>query len=99
MIKMYVMKTCPYCEYVEKQVIDNPEFQIIDIGEHVRNLHAFLELRDNNPIFDESKRIGDVGIPCYVREDGSITLNSEDVGLEPMPDGPVCSLENKGKGC
>jgi len=93
------MKTCPYCEFVEKQVINNPEFQIIDIGEHIRNLHAFLELRDNNSIFDESKRIGDVGIPCYVKEDGTITLNSEDVGLEPMPDGPLCSLENKGKGC
>lgn len=126
MIKMYVMKTCPYCEYVEKQVADkaraneshassladgreqpslgeaNPEFQIIDISEHVRNLHEFLALRDHRPEFAEAKAEGDIGIPCYVREDGSITLSSAEVGLEPMPDGYIaegasCSLD--GKGC
>lgn len=101
MIKMYVMKTCPYCEYVEKQVVGNPEFKVIDISEHVRNLHEFLALRDHRSEFDEAKAIGDVGIPCYVREDGSITLSSKEVGLEPMPDdyveGAACSLD--GKGC
>lgn len=102
---MYVMKTCPYCEYVEKQVVGNPNFKIIDIGAHVRNLKKFLSLRDNNPVFDEAKQIGDVGIPCYVLDDGSVTLNSEDVGLRPMPDGndngtvegQSCSID--GKGC
>ena len=38
MIKMYVMETCPDCEYVEKQVEGNPNFEVIDIGKHVRNL-------------------------------------------------------------
>ena len=33
MIKMYVMQTCPDCEYVEKQVEGNPNFKVIDIGE------------------------------------------------------------------
>lgn len=101
MIKMYVMKTCPYCEYVEKQVVGNPDFEVIDISEHVRNLHEFLELRDHRPEFAEAKAVGDVGIPCYVREDGSVTLSSAEVGLEPMPDGYAegasCSLD--GKGC
>ena len=27
MIKMYVMHTCPDCEYVEKQVVGNPNFE------------------------------------------------------------------------
>jgi hypothetical protein len=27
MIKMYVMQTCPDCEYVEKQVEGNPNFE------------------------------------------------------------------------
>jgi len=40
---MYVMQTCPDCEYVEKQVEGNPDFEVIDIGKHVRNLkHNFL---------------------------------------------------------
>ena len=97
MIKMYVMKTCPYCEYVEKQVVGNPEFKVIDIGQDVHYLKEFLDLRDNHPAFDEAKAEGDVGIPCYVRQDGSVTLMSTDVGLVPKPDGPACSLD--GKGC
>ncbi|AGB28942.1 MULTISPECIES: hypothetical protein [Prevotellaceae] len=97
MIKMYGMKTCPYCSYVEKQVEGNPDFQLVDIGEHVKNLKEFLDLRDHHPAFEEARRIGDVGIPCYVREDGSVTLSSAEVGLEPMPDGPACSLD--GTGC
>ena len=99
MIKMFVMKTCPYCEYVEKQVVGNPRFEVIDISRHVRNLKQFLDLRDSNPVFDEAKEIGDVGIPCYVLEDGTVTLSSRDVGLEPMPesDGASCSID--GSGC
>ncbi len=96
MIKMYVMKTCPHCEYVEKQVVGDDRFQVIDIGEHVRNLKQFITLRESNPAFDEAKRVGDLGIPCYVREDGSVTLESVDVGLQPMPDGPAFSLDNPG---
>ena len=51
MIKMYVMQTCPDCEYVERQVEGNPNFEVIDIGKHVRNLKEFLKLRDTNPCF------------------------------------------------
>ncbi|WP_025829861.1 glutaredoxin [Segatella maculosa] len=84
MIKMYVMKSCPYCAHVMKQVEGNPEFKVIDIGEDVRYMKEFLALRDNDPAFDEEKATGDVCIPCYVREDGSVTLMSKDVGLEPL---------------
>jgi glutaredoxin-related protein len=97
MIKMYVMHTCPYCEYVEKQVTGDSRFQIIDIGAHVRNLKEFLDLRDSNPVFNQAKKEGDVGIPCYVMDDGRVTLSSQDVGLEPMPDGPACNID--GSGC
>lgn len=81
---MYVMKTCPYCAHVMKQVVGNPHFKVIDIGEDVYDMKEFLKLRDNNPAFDEEKTTGDVCIPCYVREDGSVTLSSKDVGLEPL---------------
>lgn len=99
MIKMYVMKTCPYCEYVERQIPEgDTRFKIIDIGTHIRNLREFIQLRDSSPAFDESKKVGDVGIPCYVLEDGNVTLSSKDVGLEPMPEpGASCSID--GTGC
>lgn len=101
MIKMYVMKTCPYCEYVERQVAGNPDFKVINIGENVRNLSEFLQLRDHHPAFAEAKAEGDIGVPAYVREDGSVTLSSAEVGLRPLSDdvtdAPACSLN--GKGC
>lgn len=99
MIKMFVMKTCPYCEYVEKQVEGKAEFEVIDIGRHVRNLKQFLDLRDSSPAFDEAKAEGDVGVPCYILEDGTVTLSSKDVGLEPMPEsyGAACRID--GSGC
>ena len=59
------MHTCPDCEYVEKQVEGNPNFEVIDIGKHVRNLKQFIKLRDTNPAFDEAKAVDDLGIPCY----------------------------------
>ena len=55
MIKKYVMKTCPYCAHVMKQVVGNPHFKVIDIGEDVHDMKEFLKLRDNNPAFDEEK--------------------------------------------
>jgi len=97
MIKMYVMRSCPYCTYAEDQVKGNPDFKVIDICENVKKLKEFLNLRDNCPAFDEAKKTGDIGIPCYVLEDGTVTLSSVDVGLEPMPDGESCSID--GSGC
>lgn len=98
MIKIFGMKTCPYCTYVEKQVEGDKRFKVIDVGEHVKFMSAFLHLRDTNPVFDHSKKIGDIGIPCFVLEDGTVTLKPEDVGLkEYEPGGPACSLD--GKGC
>ena len=31
------MATCPDCFQVKEQLKDNPEYQLIDIGEHVLN--------------------------------------------------------------
>lgn len=66
MIKIYGMSTCPDCTYVEKQVEGNSNYEIIDIGRHVRNLKEFLKLRDSHPAFAAAKRLGIVGIPCFV---------------------------------
>ncbi len=75
------MPTCPYCMYVERQVEGNPNFQIVDIGSHVKLLKEFLALRDKEPVLVEAKKKGDLGIPCFVREDGSVTLEPSEVGL------------------
>lgn len=99
MIKIYGMETCPDCTYVEQQVKGNAMYEVIDIGRHVRNLKAFLKLRDLDPAFDEAKSVGAVGIPCFVLEDGTVTLNPEDAGLRPRPidEGAACNID--GSGC
>jgi glutaredoxin-related protein len=98
MIKIYGMKSCPDCQWVDAQVEHDDRFQVIDIGEHVSYLKAFLRLRDNSPVFDEARANGYAGIPCFVLEDGTVTLSPEDVGLSAAPeDGATCRLD--GSGC
>lgn len=97
MTKVYVMATCPDCFQVKAKLKDHPEYEIIDIGEHVRHLKAFLRLRDTHPAFDPIKAKGQIGIPCWVDEDGKVSFEMEDLDLEDLPEGASCSLD--GKGC
>ena len=44
MIKIYGMPSCPYCEYVHKQIKGREkEFQFIDIGKNIRTLRLCLK--------------------------------------------------------
>lgn len=96
-IKIYSLKTCPYCDYIEEQVRGNPKFQLIDIGKHVHNMAEFIHLRDTDPEFDRMKKMGDIGIPCFVLPNGKVTLKPEDVGLIEYGSAAACSRD--GKGC
>ncbi len=97
MIKVYVMSTCPDCRQAKEQLKDNPNYQLVDIGEHVRNLKEFIRLRDSNPAFNKAKANGNIGIPCFVKEDGSVTFEMDDVVIGDIEEGASCSLD--GKGC
>ena len=97
MIKVYVMKSCPDCASVKEQAAGDPRFDLIDIGEHVRNLKQFMALRDASPAFDSIRRSGSIGIPCFVFEDGTVSFAPEDAGLAAGAEGAVCSID--GKGC
>ncbi len=103
MIKIYGLPTCPYCDFVHEQVKGREsEFEYINIGEHVRNMSAFMRLRDANPAFDRSKEIGDIGIPAFVFEDGRVSLDPADAGLVEYGTPGACSIEdhkNGKKGC
>ena len=82
MIKVYGMMTCPDCVEVDEQVKGDSRYEIIDIGEHVRFMKEFLRLRDNNEVFAEARAKGYAGIPCFVLEDGTVTLNPEEYKRE-----------------
>lgn len=98
MIKIYGMPSCPDCSYVEEQVKGDARYEVINIGEHILSLKEFLRLRDREPIFDSAKAHGYAGIPCFVLEDGTVTLSPEEAGLRSRPaEGAACSLD--GTGC
>ncbi|WP_455544129.1 hypothetical protein [Intestinibacter sp.] len=85
MIKIYGMPTCPDCAYLENQIAGNDNYEFIDIGTHVKLLKEFLSIRDNNPIFDELKKEGKAGIPCFILKDKTVTLVAEEAGLKSRP--------------
>ena len=97
MTKVYIMSSCPDCHLVKAKLSGNPNFHLIDIGEHVRNLKEFLHLRDSSPAFTPIKASGSIGIPCFLTEEGRISFDAEEFLTEDFPAGAACSLD--GKGC
>lgn len=93
------MDTCPDCTMWKEQVEGNDKYEVVDIGQHVRHLKAFLKLRDTNPLFDSVKQGGFVGIPCFVLEDGTVTLSPEEAGLRPTDQTTHTSCNIDGSGC
>lgn len=89
MIKIYGMITCPDCSYLLDQTSGlEDEYEYIEIGEHVLKMKEFLRIRDskdNAEIFKDIKATGGVGIPCFVLENGLISLDPSDAGLEANP--------------
>ena len=89
MIKIYGMITCPDCSYLLDQISGlEDKYEYIEIGEHVLKMKEFLRIRDskdNAEIFKDIKATGGVGIPCFVLEDGRISLDPNVAGLEANP--------------
>ncbi len=99
MIKVYVMTGCPDCDTLKPQLEADARFDVTDISTHVKKLKEFVRLRDCHPAFDETRAAGNIGIPCFVLSDGTVTLTPEEVGLTSgsSAEGAACSLD--GTGC
>lgn len=54
-------------------------FTYVDIGLSVGNLKEFLALRDSRPEFQQARQAGGIGIPCFLRADGSVCFEPEEV--------------------
>lgn len=74
-MKIYGSMLCPDCvkcrEELDKAGIT---YEFLDFGENLQNLKDFLKIRDGNSLFEEARREGKIGIPCIVRDDGSVSL-------------------------
>ena len=79
MIKIYGSMLCPDCVQCRKDLdAAGTAYEYLDFSEDLKNLKEFLKLRDGNPLFDGHRDEGKIGIPCILREDGTITLDWEE---------------------
>ena len=80
MLKIYGMRICPDCvaclEALDQAGI---AYEFLDFNQATQHLKDFLKLRQDSPLFDPVRAAGTIGIPCVQREDGSITLDWQDV--------------------
>ena len=79
MIKIYGSMLCPDCvDCCADLDRGNISYEFLDFSHSVKNLKEFLVIRDREPVFEEVRQRGSIGIPCIVREDGSVTLSWEE---------------------
>ncbi len=75
MIKLYGMHICPDCEQAREQLLfAGVDFEFLDFADSTANLKEFLKIRDTSPLFEEVRREGKIGIPCFVLPCGEVTL-------------------------
>ena len=53
-------------------------YEFLDFAASLKNLKEFLAIRDREAVFEDVRQKGSIGIPCIVREDGSVTLSWEE---------------------
>ena len=76
MLKIYGSMQCPDCVACRKDLdAAGVAYEYLDFADDLRNLKAFLAIRDKEAVFAPVKENGSIGIPCIVREDGSVTLD------------------------
>ena len=81
MLKVYGSDLCKDCLEC-KALLDNAgvKYAYCSITENLANMKAFLSIREKSPLFDEAKAEGYIGIPCIIREDGTIILDWQSFG-------------------
>ena len=76
MLKIYGSMQCPDCTRCRED-LDRAEvsYEYLDFGMSLKYLKEFLAIRDSSSLFEEVKAKGSIGIPCILREDGTVTLS------------------------
>jgi glutaredoxin-related protein len=78
---MYGMNICPDCTEAMKVLKEHADIKVEyrEFTQATTYLKEFLRYRDTNPLFDQVKVDGYIGIPLFVKEDGSLTLDVYEV--------------------
>lgn len=79
MLKIYGSMLCPDCVKCRED-LDRAgvAYEYLDFSESLKHLKEFLVQRDGSALFDDIRKEGRIGIPCILKEDGSIILDWEE---------------------
>ena len=78
MLKIYGSMLCPDCVKCRDD-LDRAgvEYEYLDFSDNLKNLKAFLAIRDTSDLFDAVRERGTIGIPCLEDDGGNISLDWE----------------------
>ncbi len=80
MLKFYGTLLCKDCVAL-KAALDEKKipYEFLEFEKDLQNLKDFLKLRDGNPMFDQVRANGGIGIPLVIQENGTQTLDWESI--------------------
>lgn len=71
---------CPDTLYALNQLSGaGAEIDFKDILSRHGALQDYLQIRESSPLYEEVRGTRRLGIPCFVKEDGTMTLELKDV--------------------
>lgn len=78
---MYGMNICPDCTEAMEVLKDHADITVEyrEFTQATTHLKEFLKYRDTNPLFNKVRFDGNIGIPLFVMENGSITFDVYEV--------------------
>lgn len=81
--KYYGTPLCPDCLAADEMLrAAQVQTEFINITASTASLKEFLALRDSRAEFTPVKAAGSIGIPCFLREDGSLTFDAAEIARE-----------------
>ena len=71
---------CPDTLYALNKLVEaGAEIECKKMSASLPDLKVYLALRDSEPMYEKVKAGGGIGIPCFILEDGSKTMDIKEV--------------------
>ena len=71
---------CPDTLYALNKLVEaSTEIEFKNMSASLPDLKVYLILRDEEPMYEKVKAGGGIGIPCFILEDGTKTMDLKDV--------------------
>lgn len=71
---------CPDTLYALNKLVEaKADIEFKNLSASLPDLKVYLQLRDNEPMYETVKANGGIGIPCFILEDGTKTMDLNEV--------------------